>query len=108
MRNFILVAFLAIFITGCAQFAKTEPTGMAQRVIFSDGIELVTTDMFDSALMKDKDNNAYYLTRKPSANGIYMEDKNGVNIHFKGRDGIVEFSKNKTQNITVKEEIYLN
>lgn len=108
MKNFILVAFVAMFMAGCAQFANTQPTGMAQRVIFSEGIELVTTDMFDSAHMKDKDDNAYYLIRKPSANGIYMEDTNGVNIHFKGKDGVVEFDKNKTQNITVKEEIYLN
>lgn len=108
MRKIIAMAIAALFISGCAHYANTEPTGMAQRVVFNEGVELVTTDMFDTALMKDKNENAYYLTRKPSANGIYMEGKNGVNIHFRDKEGIVEFGKNKSENLTLKEGIYLN
>lgn len=56
-------------------------------------ITLTSADEFSTAILTDSDGQKYNLARQAAADGIYMENKGGVSIHFKGKEGIVEFKK---------------
>lgn len=112
MRKFFIILISLAFLTGCSHFANKEPLGITQRVIFNSSddsvVELITVDSWESAVMKNNKGDAYAMVRKPSANGIYLVDKNGVNIHFKDKDGILEYKKGKPLSLTLKDHVWLD
>ena len=112
MKKIIFLLISALFITGCSHFAKTEPLGITQRVIFTtednSRVELITVDSWDSAVMKNDKGDAYAMSKKPSANGIYLVDKNGVSIHFKDKEGVLEYKQDKPIKVSVKDHVWLD
>ena len=63
-------------------------------------IQLKSADHFETAEMTDNYGKVYHLKRAVSGSGVRLANDQGVSIHFKGSEGIVEFVKNKAINIT--------
>ena len=78
-----------------AEFAVREDANDYTRRFFA-----AMDDDFNTAVLKDDSGKSYDLKRERAADGIYMENKDGVSIHFKKGEGIVEFSKYKSIPIT--------
>lgn len=107
MKNIVFGCCVAFILGGCAlnNGACSSKSVEEQKIIsehvqtlvFKDEmggkINLISSDNFETAILVDKTGREYYLKRQPSGSGIYLEDENGTNIHFKGDDGIVEFKK---------------
>ncbi|NLY03285.1 MAG: hypothetical protein GXZ15_00310 [Campylobacter sp.] len=112
MKNFFVIALFSVsfLISGCSKFS--EPTKQVQNIFFEgEGVkvELITIDMWQSAVMTDNKGDAYALKVIPSANGIYLVDKDGVSIHFRDGDGaILEYEKDKPLFLEEKGHQYLN
>ena len=50
--------------------------------------------------MIDGSGKVYHLKRAVSGSGVRLANDDGVSIHFKGGEGIVEFEKDKPISIT--------
>ncbi len=120
MFKVLSCAALALFLLGCgsnqlrqspdsamnkqAQSEKTITQENAKTFYFVDDkgkkLSLSSNDDFNTAVLKDDSGKSYDLKRERAADGIYMENKDGVSIHFKKGEGIVEFSKYKSIPIT--------
>ena len=105
MKKIILLCCAMLLLSGC--YTATKKPQVEQQPVtlkFKDekggSISLISSDEFESAIMVDKDGKEYYLKRQPSGSGVYLEDENGANIHFKGDEGIVEYKKFETISIT--------
>ena len=111
MKKILCGAFALLLLSGCAskQLRESpEETINNQQTTAQNAnlqvlnfkteagkkLSLASTDMFETAILSDSEGKRYNLVRQRSASGIYMENKDGVSIHFKeGGDGIVEFSR---------------
>lgn len=104
MKKMLCCAFLGAFLlSGCAEITDSKPAPSVQtaqeEILNFQGenglsIRLVSNDDFETATMTtNKSKDTYNMVRKPSGSGVYMEDKNGANIHFKASFGVVEFEK---------------
>ena len=63
-------------------------------------LELKSSDNFETAQMTDNSGKIYHLKRAVSGSGVRLANDDGVSIHFKGGEGIVEFEKDKPISIT--------
>lgn len=104
MKKIILICSAMLLLSGCYTATKQPQVAQPVTLKFQDEkggkISLISSDEFESAIMVDKDGKEYYLKRQPSASGVYLEDENGANIHFKDDGGIVEYKKFDTISIT--------
>ena len=120
MFKVLSCAALALVLLGCgsnqlrqspdsamnkqAQSEKTITKENAKTFYFVDEqgkkLSLSSNDDFNTAVLKDDSGKSYNLKRERAADGIYMENKDGVSIHFKKGEGIVEFIKYKSIPIT--------
>ncbi|CZE49838.1 hypothetical protein [Campylobacter geochelonis] len=110
MKKVIFSVAVALFVAGCSyQNAPKEPT--QQAVVKEDVInfvgpydlilELRSSDNWESATLADNSDAVYKLKRAPSGSGIYLENEDGVSIHFKENYGIVELVKGKPINVDI-------
>ena len=63
-------------------------------------VELKSSDNFETAEMTDNSGKVYHLKRAISGSGMRLANNDGVSIHFKAGEGIVEFMKDKPISIT--------
>ena len=109
MKKMLCCAFLGAFLlSGCAELANlglgtsSSVEKNKEEVLNFTGkkgltVKLVSNDDFETATMTtNKSKQAYSMVRKPSGSGVYMESKDGANIHFKNTYGVVEFDKYKS------------
>ncbi|NLK67379.1 MAG: hypothetical protein GX282_07890 [Campylobacteraceae bacterium] len=112
MRKIVVLLLTALFFTGCSFFTNTEPLGITQRVIFTlednSRAELITVDSWKTAVLRDDKGDAYSMKRESAADGIYLVDKNGVNIHFKEKEGVLEYKKGEAILVKVKDHVWLD
>lgn len=62
-------------------------------------LELKSSDNFETAELIDNTGKTYQLKAVVAASGIKMANDEGVSIHFKKGEGIVEFKKDQPINI---------
>lgn len=63
-------------------------------------IELKSSDNFETADLTDNSGKVHHLTRAVSGSGVRLANDEGVSIHFKAGEGVVELVKDKPINIT--------
>lgn len=63
-------------------------------------IELQSADNFETAQMTDNSGKIYHLKRAVSGSGVRLANDDGVSIHFKAGDGVVELVPGKPISIT--------
>ena len=61
--------------------------------------ELKTSDNFQTAVLIDSDGKAYELKEVMAGSGMRLEGRNGIYIHTKGENGVLELSKEKLVDI---------
>lgn len=113
MKYLLGAILLGLALTGCTstpqnevvQDKTTNNTPANTQVIYFTGpmdltLELQSTDNFETAQMTDNSGKNYHLKRAVSGSGVRLANDDGVSIHFKGGEGIVEFMKDKPVSIT--------
>jgi membrane-bound inhibitor of C-type lysozyme len=60
---------------------------------------LQTTDNFVTATLTDNEGHQYSLKEVPAGSGMRLEGENGVSIHSKGDEGMIEIAKGQTFNV---------
>ena len=106
MKYILGATFLAFGLMGCNSNSnhgvsqeKVQSNAPADtQVIYFNGpqdltIELKSSDNFETAEMVD-------LKRAVSGSGILLSNDDGVSIHFKGGEGVLELVKDQPINIT--------
>lgn len=113
MKYIIGASLIALALAGC----NSSPTQIAMpvenvpniptetQVINFVGpmdltIQLKSSDNFETAIMTDNSDRVIHLKAAVSASGVRLANNDGVSIHFKNGEGIVEFVKDKPINIT--------
>ena len=113
MKYVLGAALLGLAITGCtanqnkdvSQEKVVSSTPAKTQVINFTGpmdltVELKSSDNFETAEMTDNSGKVYHLKRAISGSGMRLANSDGVSIHFKAGEGIVEFMKDKPISIT--------
>lgn len=60
--------------------------------------KLKTNDNFTTATLEDNHGNSYSLKNAAGASGMRLEGENGVSVHTKGKEGMIEIA-NKVFNV---------
>lgn len=63
-------------------------------------IQLKSSDNFETAEMTDNSGRVIHLKAAVSGSGVRLANDDGVSIHFKNGEGVVEFVKGRPVNIT--------
>lgn len=63
-------------------------------------IQLKSSDNFETAEMTDNSGRVHHLKQTVAASGVRLANDQGVSIHFKRGEGIVELVKDKPISIT--------
>lgn len=63
-------------------------------------IQLKSSDNFETATMTDNSDRVIHLKAAVAASGVRLANDDGVSIHFKNGEGVVEFVKDKPIHIT--------
>lgn len=113
MKYLLGAILLGLALTGCTstpqndvvQDKTTNNTPANTQVIYFTGpmdltVELKSSDNFETAEMTDNSGKVYHLKRAISGSGMRLANDDGVSIHFKAGEGIVEFMKDKPISIT--------
>ena len=113
MKYVLGATLVALAITGCTSTPNKEVTRENvirnapenTQVISFVGpndlkLYLKSSDLFETAQMIDGSGEVYHLKRAVSGSGVRLANDDGVSIHFKGGEGIVEFEKDKPISIT--------
>ncbi|WP_104499419.1 hypothetical protein [Acinetobacter indicus] len=113
MKYVLGAALLGLAITGCtanqnkdvSQEKVVSSTPANTQVIYFSGpmdltLELKSSDNFETSQLTDNSGKVYHLKRAVSGSGVRLANDDGVSIHFKGGEGIVEFMKDKPISIT--------
>ncbi|WP_425880159.1 hypothetical protein [Acinetobacter sp. TWP2-2-3] len=113
MKYFLSLTLLVLAMTGCTSSLKTETlqnkatsnTSADTQVLKFSGpngllIFLKSSDNFETALMTDNSGVVYRLKQTVVGSGIRLANNNGVSIHFKRGEGVVEFVKDQPISIT--------
>lgn len=113
MKYILGATLLAFGLMGCnsnlnneVSQEKVQSNAPAEtQVIYFNGpqdltIELKSSDNFETAEMTDNSGKVYHLKRAISGSGMRLANNDGVSIHFKAGEGIVEFMKDKPISIT--------
>lgn len=104
---------IALALTGCnsSPIQPTKPvestpsTPAETQVINFVGpmgltIQLKSSDNFETAVMTDNSDRAMHLKAAIAASGVRLTSDDGVSIHFKNGEGVVELVKGRPINIT--------
>jgi hypothetical protein len=113
MKYFLSLTLLVLAMTGCTSSSKTETlqdkatrnTSADTQVLKFSGpngllIFLKSSDNFETALMTDNSGMVYRKKQTVAGSGIREANNNGVSIHFKRGEGVVEFVKDQPISIT--------
>ncbi len=113
MKYILGATLLAFGLMGCnsnlnneVSQEKVQSNAPAEtQVIYFNGpkdltIELKSSDNFETAEMVDNSDTVYHLKRAVSGSGILLSNDDGVSIHFKGGEGVLELVKDQPINIT--------
>lgn len=113
MKYILGIALLGFALSACttnhgkdvSQEKVVSATSSNIQVIHFTGpmdltIKLQSADNFETAQMTDNSGKIYHLKRAVSGSGVRLANDDGVSIHFKGGEGIVEFMKDKPISIT--------
>ncbi|WP_216936285.1 MULTISPECIES: MliC family protein [unclassified Acinetobacter] len=105
--------FLALVLTGCNSYPTHESpsltlnanTTIETQVINFVGpmdltIQLKSSDNFETAEMIDNSGKVHHLKQTVAASGVRLANDEGVSIHFKRGEGVVELVKGKPISIT--------
>ncbi|MDM1279060.1 hypothetical protein HXZ65_12485 [Acinetobacter indicus] len=114
MKYVLGASLVALAITGCT--STTPQNEVVQEKVVSNApadtqvvyfsgpmdlaLELKSSDNFETAQLTDNSGKVYHLKRAVSGSGVRLANDDGVSIHFKGGEGIVEFEKDKPISIT--------
>lgn len=119
MKKLVFLVVAGLMLGGCMQNSSVKNESMAMSAKSAESaknteivnfvgensaikVKLVSNDSFETAVMTSSLNDKIYkMQRKESGDGIYMEDANGANIHFKNDYAIVEFEKFKSISLNV-------
>lgn len=113
MEKILLVALIVMALVGCGSKDKDIPSEHKTSSSDVSGIEksesdekvikyqtpdkkefiLKTNDNFVTATLIDDEGKSYTLKEVPAASGMRLEGNDGVAIHTKNGQGIIEFSK---------------
>lgn len=101
---------LALALVGCSQNPQQEKAQVSTaptqtQVIHFVGpmdltLQLKSSDNFETAEMTDNSDRVIQLKAAVSGSGMRLANEDGVSIHFKNGEGIVEFIKDKPIHIT--------
>ena len=101
---------LALALVGCSQNpqqgkAQVSTAPIQTQVIHFVGpmdltLQLKSSDNFETAEMTDNSDRVIQLKAAVSGSGMRLANEDGVSIHFKNGEGIVEFIKDKPIHIT--------
>lgn len=113
MKYLLGAILLGLALTGCTstpqnevvQDKMTNNTPANTQVIYFTGpmdltLELKSSDNFETAQMTDNSGKNYHLKRAVSGSGVRLANDDGVSIHFKAGDGVVELVPGKPISIT--------
>lgn len=113
MKYFIGASLIALALAGCNSIptptstpAESTPSIPAEtQVINFVGpmdltIQLKSSDNFETATLADNSDRVIYLKAAVSGSGVRLANDDGVSIHFKNGEGVVEFVKDKPISIT--------
>ncbi|TSH73985.1 lysozyme inhibitor [Acinetobacter sp. RF15A] len=116
MKYIIGASLLALALAGCNSsppqptestppVESTPSTPAETQVINFVGpmdltIQLKSSDNFETAEMTDNSGKVHHLKQTVAASGVRLANDQGVSIHFKRGEGVVELVKGKPINIT--------
>lgn len=113
MKHLLGIALLGLAITGCApnqneKVAQEKIVNNATQnieVLYFTGpmdltLELKSSDNFETATLTDNADQTYHLKQTVAGSGVRLANDDGVSIHFKGGEGVVELVKGKPISIT--------
>lgn len=86
--------------TPAAQSNTSQATEKTVKYITEDNLtfKLKTNDNFTTATLEDNHGNSYALKNAPAGSGMLLEGENGVSVHTKGKEGMIEIA-NKVFNV---------
>lgn len=113
MKYLLGTTLLALALTGCtstpqkviAQNNVTNNAPAKTQVIYFTGpmdltLELKSSDNFETAELVDNSGKVHHLKQTVAASGVRLANEEGVLIHFKAGDGVVELVPGKPISIT--------
>lgn len=127
MKYLLLTSMTALMLFGCSnnnQATQDSDTAASQAIVLEDvsvvsqadtatqqqvlhftgpndlTIELKSNDNFSTATMTDNSDRSFELKSAVAASGLKLANDDGVSIHFKQGDGVVEFVKGTPISIT--------
>ncbi len=119
MKKLLFISSLLAlgFMSGCSQADQNKTTKTDAAVASQIGVIdsnatsvkyetedkkefiLTTKDNFASATLLDAEGNSYALKESPAGSGMLLKGENGVSVHTKGDEGIIELSKERSFNV---------
>lgn len=120
MKKLLLISSLIAvgFMVGCspkdkAATANNESSNTASQVGVIDTTETIvkyqtddkkefilsTKDNFVTATLLDADGKNYALKEAEAGSGMLLKGENGVSVHTKGDEGVIELSKDQSFNV---------
>lgn len=113
MKYIIGASLLALALAGCNS-SPTQVTSPVESVPSTPAetqvinfvgpmdltIQLKSSDNFETAEMTDNSGRVHHLKQTVAASGVRLANDQGVSIHFKRGEGVVEFVKGKPISIT--------
>lgn len=113
MKYLIGTSIIALILTGCNSYptkdvtqenSVSSATPETQIINFVGPmdltIQLKSSDNFETAEMTDNSGKVYHLKNVVAGSGVRLANNQGVSIHFKRGEGIVELVKGKPISIT--------
>ncbi len=120
MKVLLVASLIAVFLVGCgvtpnnnAQTAESNernlPVNNETQVINFVGpmdltVELKSSDNFETAELTDNSGKIYHLKQTVSGSGVRLANDDGVSIHFKAGEGVLELVKDRPISITEYKE----
>lgn len=114
MKYLLLTTFTAAMLFGCSNPVQTpvestpsepsKPAVKQEQILHFTGpydltLTLKTKDNFATATMTDNSDRSFELKEAVSASGMKLANQDGVSIHIKNGEGVVELVPGKPINI---------
>lgn len=114
MKYLLLTTFTAAMLFGCSNPVQTpvestpsepsKPAVAQEQILHFTGpydltLTLKTKDNFATATMTDNSDRSFELKEAVSASGMKLANQDGVSIHIKNGEGVVELVPGKPINI---------
>ena len=113
MKYIIGASLLALALAGCNSSptqvispVESVPSTLAETQVINFvgpmdlAIQLKSSDNFETAEMTDNSGRVHHLKQTVAASGVRLANDQGVSIHFKAGDGVVELVPGKPISIT--------